>query len=511
MQTRPHLAAQSQQNRATGLMGEVDELRTITNRLLDPKRRVEFGQFMTPAPVASLMGSMIGRVSDAFRILDAGAGVGSLTAAAVQEILLRATKPKEIHVTAFEVDPVMVASLRATVALCATECERSGVNFSAEIIEEDFLLVASQWLSTGLFQSPTSPRFDLAIQNPPYKKINTASRARLLSRAIGVETSNLYTAFLAATIHLLSEDGQLVAICPRSFCNGPYFRPFRELFLREMSLRRIHVFGSRLEAFKEDEVLQETVIVSAYRNDTSGAVQVSTSTDALAAVSSRIVPMSDVVNPDDPQIFIHIRAEDDAERVAAQMASLPCTLAELGLTVSTGRVVDFRAKKHLRSEPDAETVPLLYPGHFDAARVTWPRSIRKPNALHFNEETFRLLVPRGHYVLTKRFSSKEERRRVVAAVLSPDRVPGEHVAIENHLNYFHRRGAPLDAQLARGLTAFLNTDLVDDFFRQFNGHTQVNATDLRSLRYPSEAQLRRMGSEQNDAEGLDELLKSVVA
>lgn len=32
--------------------------------------------------------------------------------------------------------------------------------------------------------------------------------------------------------------------------------------------------------------------------------------------------------------------------------------------------------------------------------------------------------------------------------------------------------------------AYLNTQTVDDWFRQFNGHTQVNATDVRSLVYP---------------------------
>src|SRR5205823_1149834 len=32
------------------------------------------------------------------------------------------------------------------------------------------------------------------------------------------------------------------------------------------------------------------------------------------------------------------------------------------------------------------------------------------------------------------------------------------------------------------------------YFRQFNGHTQVNATDLRSLRYPTAEQLEQLGA-----------------
>lgn len=67
------------------------------------------------------------------------------------------------------------------------------------------------------------------------------------------------------------------------------------------------------------------------------------------------------------------------------------------------------------------------------------------------------------------------------------------MGFENHLNYFHVGGRGLSMELARGLTAFLNSTLVDVCFRQFNGHTQVNATDLRNLRYPARRQLERIG------------------
>ncbi|MGD6739431.1 hypothetical protein ACP5PY_25070 [Photobacterium leiognathi subsp. mandapamensis] len=46
---------------------------------------------------------------------------------------------------------------------------------------------------------------------------------------------------------------------------------------------------------------------------------------------------------------------------------------------------------------------------------------------------------------------------------------------------------------AKGLWVFLNSSLVDKYFRQMNGHTQVNATDLRTLRYPTREQLIDMG------------------
>jgi len=105
-----------------------------------------------------------------------------------------------------------------------------------------------------------------------------------------------------------------------------------------------------------------------------------------------------------------------------------------------------------------------------------------------------LLLPNETYVIVKRFTSKEEPRRLVAAVHHPVGVPSTHVGFENHLNVYHCDGRGIDPRLARGLALYLNSSVVDIHFRQFSGHTQVNATDLRNLRYPLLDQLERLGA-----------------
>ncbi|MGH2517801.1 MAG: BsuBI/PstI family type II restriction endonuclease, partial [Ktedonobacterales bacterium] len=343
----------------------------------------------------------------------------------------------------------------------------------------------------------TPPPFTCAILNPPYRKISSATRHRKLLRQIGVETSNLYTGFLAAAMQLLAPQGELVAITPRSVCNGPYFRTFREAFLKTMTLRRLHVFDSRNAAFREDDVLQENVILSARKGlHISRTITIAASVDAGDdLIATREVSYEQVVHPGDPQSFIHIVPDDLGQHVTNQIAGLNCSLEQLGLTVSTGRVVDFRAREFLRQQPALDTVPLIYPTHFEQGYVVWPKGgSHKPNALCACERTHALLVPNEPYVLVKRFSAKEEKRRIVAAVYDAERVPCETVGFENHLNYFHRNGHGLNLALARGLAVFLNSTLVDTYFRQFNGHTQVNATDLRNLRYPTLEQLVRLGA-----------------
>ena len=154
----------------------------------------------------------------------------------------------------------------------------------------------------------------------------------------------------------------------------------------------------------------------------------------------------------------------------------------------------------LRDEPAEDTVPLVYPGHLTDGVVEWPKPEgRKPNALVRSEDTEALLLPNEPFVLVKRFSAKEERRRVTAATSLPSMYPASHVAFENHLNVFHRSQRGLAPDVAAGLAAFLNSTTVDRYVRQFNGHTQINATDLRSLRYPSLEQLDTLGRLVGDA------------
>lgn len=477
------------------LIEQAETARRIATLELDQSTRADMGQFMTPAPVARLMAGMFENLTGELRLLDAGAGIGSLTAAFVDEACRRKVRPVSIAATAYELDSILVKHLEHTQAACREACQHQRVRFASQIVREDFIEGAASLLRDDLFSTRERPRFNCAILNPPYRKINSDSKTRRLLRSIGIETSNLYTAFVALAVQLLEDGGELVAITPRSFCNGPYFKPFRELLLDAMTFNRIHVFHARNKAFKEDAVLQENVIFHAVKGRTAERVVISSSTCAEdARLTQRIAPPYEVVNPNDADRVIHIPTTEDEGNVALRMRRLPCALADLGIEVSTGRVVDFRAREHLREKPGKGTVPLIYPCHFEDGFIAWPKlNGRKPNALVDSDATADLLVPSGIYVLVKRFSAKEERRRVVAAIYDPARIKGKRVGFENHLNYYHINGDGVAQAVAKGLTLFLNSTLVDQYFRQFSGHTQVNATDLRSLRYPSIEQLRRLG------------------
>lgn len=242
-------------------------------------------------------------------------------------------------------------------------------------------------------------------------------------------------------------------------------------------------------------MLQENIIILLERGGRQGNVTISTSTDdTFSDLNTCVYPFEQIVLPDDAERFIHIPTSP-APNMMALSPAFRYTLADLGIQVSTGPVVDFRLKEHLRQMPGPGAVPLLYPVHFIGQNVRWPvEGMKKPNAIERNDDTEQWLYPSGFYCVTRRFSSKEEKRRIVASVVDPTAFgDAPRLGFENHLNVFHEARRGLPEPLARGLAVFLNTTAVDQAFRRFNGHTQVNATDLRLMKYPSRSALIALG------------------
>jgi adenine-specific DNA-methyltransferase len=440
---------------------------------VDRHRQERYKQFFTPSLAADIIASMpLLPTSGSLRVLDPGAGVGSLTAALVERVRREAPQLK-VHLVASEIDHEMIGDLGCTLADVATD----GTTY--EVHHGDFLLDALGPFAAPAFTEP----FDLVIMNPPYGLLGARDLHRQAVQQAGVDCPNLYAAFVAISHRLLSPGGQIVAIIPRSFANGPYYEPFRRDLLDAVAINGLHEFGSRSTVFADTGVLQETVIVSCTKGGARKSVRINLSTGHTDEIDSRVVPYEAVVRPDDPHRFVRIPG------VIVPPADAS-TLPQLGLKASTGKVVDFRSRERLVAAHTDGSVPLIYPANLRGGEVLWPREIRKAQGfLVDREDADKFLMPAGVYVLTKRFSAKEERRRVVAVVCESD----SPIAFENHLNVIHHAGHGLERDVAVGLSLWLNSTPLDLLFREFSGHTQVNATDLRTLPIPPLDTLRHWG------------------
>jgi adenine-specific DNA-methyltransferase len=467
------------------LLNHADSVRRAIATGFATKRKSALGQFMTPAPVARFMASLFPPSTlSTCSLLDAGAGVGALSCAFLDRWAASdGFSFRNAQLEAYEIDPTLRIHLDRTLASYVAR-----LPFNYRVLPNDFIEAAAM-------QSLAPRRYTHAILNPPYKKINSLSSHRLILRQVGIETVNLYSAFVALALSLMKPGGQIVAIVPRSFCNGPYYRPFREFLLNRAALCHLHLFASRTKAFKDDDVLQENVIIRLECAGKQAHVTVSNSTDdSFSDLVTHVQPFDRIVLPDDPERFIHVPASL-GYNVIELSKGVRSTPEDIGIGVSTGPVVDFRLLEYIQKHPDRNTVPLLYPGHFSGQTTQWPKEgIKRGNAIRVNSDTRKWLFPNGFYTVVRRFSSKEEPRRIIASVVRPDKFPGaELLGFENHLNVFHEDKHGLPEALAYGLAIFLNTTAVDENFRRFNGHTQVNATDLRVMKYPDRRTLIELG------------------
>ncbi|WP_070026728.1 Eco57I restriction-modification methylase domain-containing protein [Streptomyces sp. F-1] len=458
---------------------------------LDPSTQAVLGQFFTPMKAASLMASMlrVDGLSGTVRVLDPGAGVGSLSAALVDR--LHTERPDiAVHVVAVETDPLITPHLRATLEEC-----QAAYGISYDLIEGDYLLDEGAELDGP---------FDLVIANPPYGKLASDSPARLATAGRAVDTPNVYVAFWARAVASLKKDGQGVFIVPRSWASGPYYRPFRRWLLSTTSLDVLHEFESRTRVFAEGKVKQENVIISCTLRPQSSNVILSKSVAHDEKPAARTVPFSTIVQAEDADKIVHF-VDGTSVPSAARF-----TLADLGISVSTGKVVDFRNRQYLTDNLDTPGVaPMVYQSNIRSGRIDWPQAkARKPQGfIAVEDAAIRQLLPQGTYVVVKRQTAKEDRRRVIAALWDgPNKV-----AFDNKTNYLHESNSPLDRDLARGLMLWLNSTILDRYFRAFSGHTQVNAGDLRRLPFPSREDLILLAKTAPDGLPDQKELDAVVA
>ena len=490
------------------------------------RQRKEHGLFLTPLAAADFMAKRITAEARKIRVLDPAAGSGILCCAAVEALASRQPKPGSIELVAYEVDGDLITPLRAVLDHLSDWClSHHRVAVEVHIEAADFIMANAEALRPyGLFPAQSEVEsFDVVIANPPYFKIGKDDpRAVAVSEVVHGQP-NIYALFMTVGAALLRQSGDFVFITPRSFASGPYFRRFRTVFFDMIRPTGIHVFGSRRDTFRRDAVLQENVIVSGIRQDRwhgNGAaaplaISSSLGIDDIDESGAREVSARAALDFASVDKVLRLPVCDKDEEALALVDSWPGNLRDLGLSISTGPVVPFRATELVAREGKVPVshVPLLWMNHVLAMRATWPLDRHKPEYIA-RSGAEALLVPNRNYVLIRRFSAKEEPRRLTAAPYIATDFAAPEIGLENHLNYVHRPGGTLSEDEAWGLAALYNSHLLDIWFRAVNGNTQVSATELRAMPLPPRETIVALGGRAkrlaDPMAGLDTLVADIV-
>lgn len=475
---------------AGAVQGRYEDASSVTER----KKR---GQFFTPPAVCRFMAALLGEIPDALKLLDAGAGVGSLSAA-VCERVLDGPSPRRVEIHLYENDPELLGPLRDVLRYAQESLHASGHGLDFTIHEQDFVLeTARRSAQRTLFDDGEPDTFDAVIMNPPYFKIGADSpHARVMADAIRSQP-NIYNLFMARAVEMLRPGGTLVAITPRSFCNGLYFREFRRWFFARMALKHVHLFESRKDTF--DSVLQESVITVSERSPhPRPRVRVTTSQgkDVPDRPQGQELPLATILDDAGGNILLRIPSSTQDVHILNEVEAWPHRFAELGLRISTGPVVLFRAEEFLLQESDGEeAAPLLQPHNVRPFLTAWPVKKRdKPTAFRVCPASMKHLVPTRNYALLRRFSAKEERRRLTASCCLRTDWASSHLALENHLNYVYHADRELSPDEVYGVAALFNSELLDCYFRTISGNTQINATEIRAMQFPDLGRIATIGA-----------------
>lgn len=457
---------------SASLLPAIADLAAARRAAGDADHRATWGQFFTPPAAAALLASRLrARPGAPLTILDPGAGAGILGAAAVEAAF--AGGASSVQLLLVEQEPGALQALAETTALLGA---RFGDRLRARIVDADFLA-----LPLGAL-----PPVNAVICNPPWQKRSPADRR-------GGDAPNAYARFMERAGQALVAGGQALFVAPRSFASGLYFQRFRLRFHATMSLEWAHLFASRRAVFSAERVLQETLLLD-YRRGAPGP-------DTVLLSSSRgphdppvpfEAPRALIFRPGDPLGTLHLPLDAaDADALRAVQA-WPGSLHALGLAVRTGPVVPFRTGA-LRRAAGPDTAPLLWMQHVHPGELRWPLGGSFPKAEHIARDARALLVPNQGCVLLRRFSSKDEARRLVAAALPAGRLPGDWLGLENHLNMIYRPDGALSEDLATGLAALLSSRRLEAWFRVQSGNTQVSATELRAMPLPDAAAITALG------------------
>lgn len=457
------------------------------------KARKILGQFFTGSIVSDYMASLIAKPkSKTVRILDAGAGTGILTASTALRCL--GLGCKTVHAVLYELDSEAVQSLEKTLKIIQSTFSQQGGIFTFEIRCEDFILARPD-------KDESVQAFDVSVINPPYFKYSVKDSSYAKAAAdLYHGDPNIYASFLAVVMASMKDGGQMVTITPRSFTNGLYFKGFRSYLLTQSALDLIHIFKHRNKVFQNDDsaVLQENVIcrfVKGYAKDS--VIVCSSDCDAsINHADQKQYPLELIIDLSNDQRIIRIPESPYEASILRQAETLPTTFEGAGYFISTGRVVEYRTRQYITEETNApNSVPLYRPHNVTPLITTWTGDHKKEVSFMLDKGHEKHTIENGTFVLLKRFSSKDEKRRLVSGVHLASTHDCELICFGNKINYIGLTGGKLTIAEAYGLATIFNSSFMDKYFRCISGNTQVNATEIRVMKFPTREQVKEIGKQ----------------
>lgn len=463
------------------------------------------GQFFTPLSIARFMASMARERTGVISILDPGCGTCILSSCLIEELINKGPGIERVILVCYETDASIIPYAESVLQNLKQWCFGKDVNFEYSIHKDDFVIANKVALATytSLFNDENEATFDIIISNPPYFKLAKNDERTLAAKSVVNGHANIYAIFMAVSAQLLNQGGELIFITPRSFSSGSYFQAFRTNFFNKVNIEQAHLFHSRKDTFSKDKVLQETMILKCFPKENNAhndeiTVTSSNGIKDLEAPETITLPADLVIKYDSLDKMVYLPISEKEKAIVELFRSWKGTLNTYNIQISTGPVVAHRAWDHIKEvEPSEEAfdpAPLFWLHNVSKMKLTWP--LTRPNKGQYiliQERSLPILIPNKNYLLLRRFSSKDDKSRLIATPYFSRSSNATHIGVENKLNYIYRPNGELEECEIFGLAGLLNSTIFDQFFRILNGNVNVSATELRLMPLPPHETIKEIG------------------
>lgn len=249
---------------------------------------------------------------------------------------------------------------------------------------------------------------------------------------------------------------------------------------------------SRSKVFDKESVLQETMIIKVQKTNQKPDTLTITSSKSnydFGEITSLTVPYDLVVSGFDH--YVYLVTDEQEVQVLKRLRKFDKTLPAIGVRMKTGLTVDFRNRDILRDQEEEGAIPLFYPQHIKEGKVEFP--IQKEHEYVVTEQKG-LMQENKNYLFVKRFTAKEEHRRLQCGVYLAKRFPQyAKISTQNKINFVDGVLTEMSECLVYGLYVIFNSTLYDEYYRILNGSTQVNSTEINAMPVPDLESIKEMG------------------
>ncbi|MES2566994.1 MAG: N-6 DNA methylase [Bacteroidota bacterium] len=475
-----------------------DNLGLLYSKQMSSIQKKKIGQFFTPHAIATLMASLTTNKKKTIRILDPGCGTLILTCALVEKLIDINKGLKKIELLVYENDKDLLPKTIESIKYLNRWLNKKNVEFTYSLSKEDFVLKNAKFLTSDIGKNG----FDIIISNPPYFKLSKDDPKSIAAKHIVNGQPNIYAIFMAISAKMLSPSGELIFITPRSFASGSYFESFRHLLFKTVQLEHIHLFDSRKATFSRDKVLQETIIIKARKETIDGRKNVIISSSSgitdIQKSKHKSFKLNEIVELESKGKILHVPINEIEEALFKLVKTWRSKLEDLKINISTGPVVSFRALNFLSEKPKTKNkvlVPLFWIHNVNKMHIDWPVKYKdKFQYISQEDKSKSLLIPNKDYILLRRFSTKDDNSRLIAAPHFSSNTKADFIGVENKLNYIYRKDGKLSETEQIGLCSLLNSELFNIYFQIFNGNVNVSATELREMRMPALSDIEKIGN-----------------